>query len=273
MTAEKGNLGGQPEQRSLIVRQGEIGIQRITEGNVLQAVHFSPQLLERLGRLNDVLGPGSATPVREVSITLFPGRNPIIDTDITPESAYFVQLKASRFGRALIEIAATDKLSGGVRGLLLRDIQELIGSNFQGRMTRLHAFRERSGVESREDFDEDLFLVTNDMTRLFTDFIEEPYIRKGRQVGKKITGTRYPKCEVRLEGIADPLLSLTPKARLERSALTTRDKTTIFHVNRFFYQGSPEDVEKMIEVAIQLFNKDPFYPYHSEDKLPEQKEV
>lgn len=261
------NIGAPQEERSLVVRQGASGIQRISEGNVLQAVHFSPLLPERLGRLNDVLAPEVNTPIKEISITLFPGKNPIIDTDILPEYAYVAQLKASRSGEASLEILARKSL--GDRGLLLKDLQDFVETSFPGKAVRLHAFTDRFKVQTLDDLDEDLFVVTNERARELTEMLMKPSKRVGL-TGQEIVGSKYPKSEIRVESLTEALVSMSHRERWNRPARDENDKVTVFHIDRFFYKGTPEDVEAMIDTAVKLFDKDPYYPYRWEDMFPEE---
>lgn len=76
------SLARQPErvdERSLVVRSEQTSLEGLKGDPFLQRAGFSPQLPERLLRLNDVL---FKPPIESIGIELIPGTTPLITTHV-----------------------------------------------------------------------------------------------------------------------------------------------------------------------------------------------
>lgn len=262
------NQGGdqtpKPDERSLVVHTKQTSLEDAVNKPFLQASGFSPIFLEQLGRLNDVL-THIRPPISSVSISLIPGETPLISTSVEHSPLGYRVFVNSNRRTASLSVETLEELDPNF-GLPLRDIQDFVRSTFPDISTRLFVSRNLwNDVSADEDLDKDLFTLSEHELKPLTTLIDSADPETG---ARQIKGTRYEhQGEVRLAVQKDPLFLIRFRDRWHHDARTEDDKTVILHILRFLYQGSPSEVEGIMESVAKLFDKPPFYPYRREDLL------
>ncbi len=251
-TEQTGDGSPQPDEKSLIVRSEQTSLQAMTDKPFLQVMGFSPQLPQHLMDLNTVLlerGPA----IESVGIELIPGETPLVSTQIEHGPGYRVHLN-SKGSTASLNIADMSKSHNPSLVLLLADIQNFARSTFTDQKARLQA-RKKSLKSNTigSYFDEDLYSVTDEMIKPWVDVTRNDDLQL------------YEECEVRIGDQVVPLLTLDPDARYHIGARSNDDRAIVFKVRRFQFEGTPEQVERMLEPASRLFDKPHLYPYRFED--------
>lgn len=271
VTEGQGDQTPQPDDKSLVIRSEQTSLSRIAESPVLQILGFSPQFPDRLAKLNDVLGRATL-PVSALEITLFPGKIPVVQTQIEPTRGYFVHLRATRSQEVTLAINHPEEPGPVGQGFTLTDIQDFVQSTFPNRSARFFVYRNLwNEVAADEDFDKDLFALSEDELKPLTIQITSFNPERGTN---QVKGRAYEyHGEIRLGEQKDPLFLVYLFDRFPLEAKSEEEKkTVILHVIRFVYLANPEDVERVMEAAVKLFDKPSGYPYRWEDSHPEAEE-
>lgn len=250
------SLQQHPEDRSLIVRFEQTSLDDLYGSPYLEKAGFSPQFPEILMRLNDVLPHQN---IRRISFELHPGPTPQIDADVEHTGGYRLFVNSyPPTQRAEI------MLTGSGRAFRIDDIKDFVRTNFSNKTAKLHADASPHLIEPLEDFDEELEEVTEELLR--TWFEDKPAhessgVRKGGQHVGMPYG--YPRAEVKIEGQKYPLFRLI-------FLMAWRDDKTVGceisnrlddRVPAFYYSDKPEEIERIMEGLVKLFDKPYFYPF------------
>lgn len=264
------NQGGdqtpQPDERNLVIRSEQTSLQQMAENPVLAIFGFSPEFPAKLARLNEVLGRIDL-PARTLDITLYPGQTPIIQTYLEPYRGSFVNVRAYRDDQVELTIEHPHESTPVGQGFQLLDIQDFLRSTFPNREARLFVSRNlwKSDIAADEDVDQDLQLLNEEALKPITRRIIGP--------NKKIKGRAYEfSGEIRLAGQKDPLMVVRFWDRSRYDARDEEDRTVIIHAQKFFYNGSANEIERVMEEATKFFDKPDMYPYRWEDRYPEDQE-
>lgn len=249
-----------PEDRNIVIRSEQTSMEQAIKNPFLEKVGFSPQLPQRLMRLNDVL-LRVAPPISSVGIEIVPGRIPLITTDITHSSGARVFLRGGADRMADLEIESN--FSSGLI-TTIEDIQVFVKSLFPHKQAKVFSYASEDLKEPIGDLYQDLDTVDSEVLRSFHEFRESK-----KKIGILIVngiGKDFPYINFKIvilnqafPGHKDCLLAFE---------VMTVDNSDMVGccVSEFSYRGRTKDVEDVMEKVADLFNRTPLYPFRESPK-------
>lgn len=241
------SLQSQPEksdERSLIARSEQTSPEGLLKSSLLELTGFSPRLPQLFWQLNDALTK-IAPPISRVGIKMTPGKMPVVETHLEHgDSGYTVEV-VSFSGLPHLSIATTDPLPEFM--LSLDEVKKFahITVTDVTKEIFLVPIIEAEGFEMTE---------LDDVTeKMLASYMEPPTIFVSGQKGTvktRVFSDLIPEFAVEVEGQSKPLLRLVAN----RSEAWDKGKSC-FGLAELFYEGNPQDIERILELASQLFNR------------------
>lgn len=263
MVEDERSLQKRPdEQRNIVVRHEQTGIEQIRRDPFLAKVGFSHLLGQRLMRLNDVLLEKDDPKISSVGITMVPGKTPLITTDVRHGEGMRVLIEGESSGLANLQLDSNTYL--GVV-ITIKDIQDFVKSLFPDKKVRVFSYANPELEEPLKDLDEDIYSLNSEVLKPFMEFrkAKTPPERK-----KHNETLPYYDFEVRLSDQELP--------RHKTSLLLFRLRTgggsdrVGCSIKEFNYRGRPNQVEEVLDKIIKLFDKPLLYPFR---EAPSEDEV
>lgn len=230
-----GNQDPQEEERGLIVRT--TGLKNIAHYPLSEITGFSPELPQRLGRLNEVLSYAVPREIQSIKIEMTPGEIPVFQTEVKHESGYRVTLNIDpRERRGDFTVYTTEKL-GLTLVTALEDIKGFIKQNMPDAKAGM------LGVPLRKD-----------KSRV------EPFFRSL----DNITEEELLNLVKKADGIPYNLNII-----LQKYGLVLELRPLIVHFSNrlglrvlsLSFKGDAQEVEKIIDATSDLFDKPFSYPF------------
>ncbi len=250
MAQERGSEHIEQEERSLVVRTEQVGIENIASVPYLEKAGFSPMLPQRLMRLNEVLTRVSPQ-IESVGIELIPGRTPLINTSIEHKGGLRAFLKAipkDKRARFSIDNYDTDL---GVN-VTLEDIKIFMLTNFPDTKATFYAEGNPNTQEKYDNFHEDL----KDVDEETLDYLLETVPAIGTYQDAKTLP--YFDFQIRISEQEEPLFSFILQAGIKPD---TRRRVVACRLFQVHFEGHPLKVENIIDAVSNLLDKDPNYPF------------
>jgi hypothetical protein len=250
------SLQQQPDDRSLVVRSEQTSLDNLSRSPYLAEAGFSPQFPEILMRLNKVLPEQG---IKRISFELHPGPTPQIDAKVEHTGGYRLLVNAYP------ETQRTEiMLTGSERTFRIDDIKDFVCTNFPDRTAKLHAGASPHLIEPIEDFDGDLEKVTEELLR--TWFEEKPAHESSlHKIGDQSVDYPYrvPSAEVKIEGQKYPLFCLMfLRGGHDYKTVGCEISNRLdARIPAFYYSGKPEEIERIMEGLVKLFDKPYLYPF------------
>ena len=254
MTAEQ-----RPEnQRSIVVRSEQSSLEQAAVNPLLEEVGFSPQLANRLLRLNDVIVKREAAPaLSRIGIGMVPGKIPIITTDVSHGSGMRIFIESD--GEVASLKLHTSESLGANLTVKVEDIQDFVKALFPDKETKVFSEANRNLEEETEDLDIDLHQLNNKALKTFRKFRKAKKIRNYEGYPKTLPYSRF---EVR---VSDQDLPKYAECFLafHLTAVHYTDRVAC-RIVEFNYQGLPKKVEDVMDKLTDLLDKHPMYPFERE---------
>lgn len=249
---------GKPEDQPL-APQSKRSLEGKPPPSLMEQAGFSPLLSDHIQRLNDVLKRRRPA-AKSLTIELIPGERPTFTTDVKYENVgYLIQMKVYPSShKAELAIGTYNEFPNF--GLYLQDIQQFTQAAFPNRTLRLNAEPSDSLVEKPPVFDMNLKDVTEELMRPLADLQK----RRQRTGSDIVEGhcLQYHAYDVLLENQKLPLFSLGVSVNWPDYPNTGR---IFFPVKNFYFEGPSAEVEGLLPLVTDLFDKPTGYPYNLED--------
>jgi len=236
MTPDQGSSKKDPEeQRGLIIRS--TGLKNVAHYPLSEITGFSPELPQRLGRLNEVLSQIVPPEIQSIKIEMTPGEVPVFQTEVKHESGYRVTLDIDPIERRADFTIHTTRENGLTLVTALEDIKGFVKSNVPDKKAAMVGvpFREEEG--KTEQFFKDLDEIT-----------EEELL----SIVKKAEGIPYNFNIILQNDVL--ILKLRPLIVNFSDRLGLR-------VLSLSFKGDTAEVEKIIDATCDLFDKPFNHPF------------
>lgn len=242
-----------PEDLNIVVRSEQTSMEQVSGNPFLERVGFSPQLSQRLMKLNNVFSKRDAPPLESVGITMVPGRIPVVTTHIDHGQGMRVLIEGYASGGASLRLESESYFGAMVT---VDDIQGFIKSLFPNQQCRIFSKEAPDVEEPIGDLNEDLYVINSESLRPFAEFVKAKKINDS--TGNPVT-MNYHTFVIKLSDQKDPsrrdfVLSFGLR-RVHYS-----DKVACA-VNKINYRGRANEVEDAMDKITSLFDKPVLYPF------------
>lgn len=259
MVEDGRSLQQRPGDRDIVIRSEQSSIEQVGKNPFLERVGFSPQLPQRLMRLNDVIaGP----PLNSVGILMVPGKTPLITTNVSHDSGIRVYVEGTVHGTASIQLGHKENIVSFALIVAIEDIQDFVKSLFPNSQARIFSRASDDLEEPISGLNEDLYAIGSNVLKSLHEF------RHAKKFNPDLPGTPivlpYHEFEVIVSG-----QKLPEGARhlLSFHLISVHYSDEIgCAIKEFNYEGRPEEVEGVMDKVADLFDKPMLYPFKDREK-------